>query len=88
MKKADRIYYGGDYNPDQWDDQTIDEDMRLFKKAGWTESLIKFGKTVFMYALLLQLLHNRPGCPPDIQKYFLLILQEEKELMECACSSA
>ena len=34
MKKADRIYYGGDYNPDQWDDQTIDEDMRLFKKAG------------------------------------------------------
>lgn len=34
MKKADRIYYGGDYNPDQWDDQTIEEDMRLFKKAG------------------------------------------------------
>lgn len=26
--------------------------------------------------------------PPDIQKYFLLILQEEKEPMECACSSA
>ncbi len=34
MKQADRIYYGGDYNPDQWDDATIDEDMRLFKKAG------------------------------------------------------
>lgn len=34
MKKADRIYYGGDYNPDQWDDRTIDEDMRLFNKAG------------------------------------------------------
>lgn len=34
MKKADRIYYGGDYNPDQWDDKTIDEDMRLFQKAG------------------------------------------------------
>ncbi|MDL2300958.1 beta-galactosidase [Lachnospiraceae bacterium OttesenSCG-928-D06] len=34
MKKADRIYYGGDYNPDQWDEATIDEDMRLFKKAG------------------------------------------------------
>ncbi len=30
----DRIYYGGDYNPDQWDDATIDEDMRLFRKAG------------------------------------------------------
>lgn len=34
MKKADKIYYGGDYNPDQWDDGTIEEDMRLFKKAG------------------------------------------------------
>lgn len=34
MKKADRIYYGGDYNPDQWDDATIEEDMRLFNKAG------------------------------------------------------
>ena len=34
MKKADRIYYGGIIIPDQWDDQTIDEDMRLFKKAG------------------------------------------------------
>lgn len=34
MKKADRIYYGGDYNPEQWDERTIDEDMRLFKKAG------------------------------------------------------
>lgn len=30
MKKADRIYYGGDYNPDQWDDRTIEEDMRYF----------------------------------------------------------
>lgn len=34
MKKADRIYYGGDYNPDQWDDATIDEDMKYFKEAG------------------------------------------------------
>ncbi|MDF2886364.1 MAG: Beta-galactosidase [Lacrimispora sp.] len=34
MKKADRIYFGGDYNPDQWDDKTIDEDMTLFQKAG------------------------------------------------------
>lgn len=31
---AKKIYYGGDYNPDQWDDATIEEDMRLFKKAG------------------------------------------------------
>lgn len=34
MKKANKIYYGGDYNPDQWDAKTIDEDMRLFQKAG------------------------------------------------------
>ena len=34
MKKADRIYYGGDYNPDQWDAKTIEKDMVLFKKAG------------------------------------------------------
>lgn len=34
MKKADRIYFGGDYNPDQWDEATIDKDMELFEKAG------------------------------------------------------
>ncbi len=34
MKKADRIYFGGDYNPDQWDEATIGEDMRLFREAG------------------------------------------------------
>jgi len=33
LRKANQIYYGGDYNPDQWDDKTIDEDMRLFKEA-------------------------------------------------------
>jgi beta-galactosidase len=34
MIKPDKIYYGGDYNPDQWEEAVIDEDMRLFKKAG------------------------------------------------------
>lgn len=34
MKKADRIYFGGDYNPDQWAEKTIDEDMALFQKLG------------------------------------------------------
>lgn len=28
------IFYGGDYNPDQWDEKTWEEDMKLFKKAG------------------------------------------------------
>lgn len=29
-----KIWYGGDYNPDQWEKQVWDEDMRLFKLAG------------------------------------------------------
>ncbi len=33
-KKAPFILYGGDYNPDQWDEKTIDRDMELFEKAG------------------------------------------------------
>jgi beta-galactosidase len=28
------VYYGGDYNPDQWPEEIWQEDMRLFKKAG------------------------------------------------------
>lgn len=32
--KLPAIYYGGDYNPDQWDEETWKEDMRLFKLAG------------------------------------------------------
>ena len=34
MKLSDRIWYGGDYNPDQWDAATIEADMRLFRQAG------------------------------------------------------
>ena len=33
-KKTPFILYGGDYNPDQWDEKTVDRDMELFKKAG------------------------------------------------------
>jgi beta-galactosidase len=32
--KLPAIYYGGDYNPDQWPEETWREDMRLFKLAG------------------------------------------------------
>lgn len=32
--KTPFILYGGDYNPEQWDEETIDNDIRLFKKAG------------------------------------------------------
>lgn len=34
--KAPYIWYGGDYNPDQWPEKIWEEDMRLFKKAGFT----------------------------------------------------
>lgn len=33
-KKLPSIYYGGDYNPDQWTEDVWQEDMRLFKLAG------------------------------------------------------
>ncbi len=33
-QKGSFIYYGGDYNPDQWPEEVWTEDMRLFKKAG------------------------------------------------------
>jgi beta-galactosidase len=32
--KLPSIWYGGDYNPDQWPEEIWGEDMRLFKKAG------------------------------------------------------
>ena len=32
--KHEKIAYGGDYNPEQWDEATWAEDMRLFKLAG------------------------------------------------------
>lgn len=34
MEKIDHIIFGGDYNPDQWDDSVIHKDMELFRKAG------------------------------------------------------
>ena len=32
--QQERIWYGGDYNPDQWPEEVWDEDVRLMKKAG------------------------------------------------------
>ena len=34
LPKFDAILYGGDYNPDQWDEATWAEDIRLMKEAG------------------------------------------------------
>lgn len=33
-EKLPYIYYGGDYNPDQWPEEVWQEDMRLFKLSG------------------------------------------------------
>ncbi|MBC8080638.1 MAG: beta-galactosidase, partial [Gorillibacterium sp.] len=32
--KLKKIWYGGDYNPEQWDKEIWDEDVRLFQLAG------------------------------------------------------
>lgn len=32
--RQERIWYGGDYNPDQWPEEVWDDDVRLMKKAG------------------------------------------------------
>ena len=31
--KLPKIFYGGDYNPEQWDKKVWDEDVQLFKLA-------------------------------------------------------
>ncbi|MDL4839063.1 beta-galactosidase [Aquibacillus rhizosphaerae] len=33
-ERLPKIWYGGDYNPEQWDEKTWDEDVRMFKLAG------------------------------------------------------
>lgn len=33
-RRLAKVFYGGDYNPDQWPEEIWNEDMRLFKKAG------------------------------------------------------
>lgn len=34
MLTIDRVYYGGDYNPEQWPEEIWPEDMRLMREAG------------------------------------------------------
>ncbi|MGP4041440.1 beta-galactosidase [Gracilibacillus sp. D59] len=42
-----KIWYGGDYNPEQWDEGTVTEDMRMFKLAGIDVATVN----VFSWAL-------------------------------------
>ena len=37
-QKIKELYFGGDYNPDQWDEATIRQDMEYFKK--WNEKFL------------------------------------------------
>ncbi|MDD4849298.1 MAG: beta-galactosidase [Gemmiger sp.] len=34
MIQADKIFFGGDYSPEQWDEATVERDMAYFQKAG------------------------------------------------------
>ncbi|MGG1517104.1 beta-galactosidase [Paenibacillus oryzisoli] len=45
--KLPKIWYGGDYNPEQWDSAVMEEDLRMFKLAGIDVATIN----VFSWAL-------------------------------------
>jgi len=47
-QKLPKIFYGGDYNPDQWPREVWDEDVRLFKLANIDVATLP----VFSWALL------------------------------------
>lgn len=36
MKHTEKVWYGGDYNPEQWQSETWDEDFKWFEKANVT----------------------------------------------------
>ncbi|MFD2614969.1 beta-galactosidase [Paenibacillus gansuensis] len=46
--KLNKIWYGGDYNPEQWDREIWDEDVRLFQLAGINVATVN----VFSWPLL------------------------------------
>ncbi|MCG7377003.1 beta-galactosidase [Paenibacillus sp. ACRSA] len=46
--KLPKMFYGGDYNPEQWDHETHLEDLRMFKLAGIDMATIN----VFSWALI------------------------------------
>ncbi|MCL6457926.1 MAG: beta-galactosidase [Gorillibacterium sp.] len=47
-EKLPKIWYGGDYNPEQWDKEVIHEDLRMFKLAGIDVATVN----VFSWALI------------------------------------
>ncbi|MGN7453970.1 beta-galactosidase [Paenibacillus pasadenensis] len=65
--KLPKIWYGGDYNPEQWDAETWSEDHRMFKLAGIDVATIN----VFSWAL----------DQPDEDTYDFAWLDEQFELL-------
>ncbi|QHW33861.1 beta-galactosidase [Paenibacillus rhizovicinus] len=66
-EKLPKIWYGGDYNPEQWDRETWSEDHRMFKLAGIDVATIN----VFSWAL----------DQPDEETYDFAWLDEQMELL-------
>ncbi|GGH86009.1 beta-galactosidase [Pullulanibacillus pueri] len=62
-EKLPKIWYGGDYNPEQWDRKIWDEDVRMFKLAGIDVATLN----VFSWAL------NQP----DEETYYFEHLDEQ-----------
>lgn len=48
MAQLSRFLYGGDYNPDQWPEQTWPEDIKVFKKADLNSATIN----IFSWGIL------------------------------------
>ncbi len=66
-QKLPKIWYGGDYNPDQWPKEIWDEDMRLFKLANIDVATLP----VFSWSLL----------QPEEEKYDFTWLDEVLDRM-------
>lgn len=66
-KKINKIVYGGDYNPEQWDKETMEEDMKLLNLAHMDIVTLN----VFNWAML----------QPDENTYDFSKLDEEIEVL-------
>ena len=48
ITKYEKILYGGDYCPEQWDEKTLQEDMRILKHYGVNTVTINIFGWVFI----------------------------------------
>lgn len=47
-KTLSRFLYGGDYNPDQWTEETWPEDIKVFKKVDLNSATINISLGQFL----------------------------------------